>query len=54
MPRIAPTNWKVQVEVFQLYGCRYKEISLMKSSSLVCKRRALIFSLLALHLYAMR
>jgi predicted RNA binding protein YcfA (HicA-like mRNA interferase family) len=24
MPRIAPTNWKVQMEVFQLYGCRYK------------------------------
>ena len=24
MPRIAPTNWKVQMDVFQLYGCRYK------------------------------
>lgn len=24
MPRIAPTNWKVQMEVFQLYGCIYK------------------------------
>ena len=24
MPRIAPTNWKTQMEVFQLYGCRYK------------------------------
>lgn len=24
MPRISPTDWKVQIEVFQLYGCRYK------------------------------
>jgi predicted RNA binding protein YcfA (HicA-like mRNA interferase family) len=24
MPRIAPTHWKVQIQVFQLYGCKYK------------------------------
>ncbi|RZB29791.1 MAG: hypothetical protein SRB1_02071 [Desulfobacteraceae bacterium Eth-SRB1] len=24
MARIAPTNWKVQMEILQLYGCRYK------------------------------
>jgi len=24
MPRIAPTNWKMQMEIFQLYGCIYK------------------------------
>jgi len=24
MPRMVPTNWKVQMEVFQRYGCRYK------------------------------
>jgi predicted RNA binding protein YcfA (HicA-like mRNA interferase family) len=24
MPKIVPTNWKVQMEVFQRYGCRYK------------------------------
>jgi len=24
MPRIAPTNWKVQMDIFQLYGCKYK------------------------------
>ena len=28
MPRIAPTNWKVQMELFQRYGCRYKRILL--------------------------
>jgi len=24
MPRIAPTTWKAQMEVFQRYGCIYK------------------------------
>jgi len=24
MPRITPTNWKIQMEIFQLYGCTYK------------------------------
>ncbi|MEA3417744.1 MAG: type II toxin-antitoxin system HicA family toxin [Thermodesulfobacteriota bacterium] len=24
MPRIASTNWKIQMEIFQLNGCRYK------------------------------
>jgi len=24
MPRLSPTNWKVQMEVFQRYGCKYK------------------------------
>ena len=24
MPKILPTDWKTQVKVFELYGCRYK------------------------------
>jgi len=24
MPRISPTNWRVQLKVFQAYGCQYK------------------------------
>ena len=24
MPRIIPTHWKVQLSIFQLYGCHYK------------------------------
>jgi len=24
MPRILPTDWKIQLKVFERYGCRYK------------------------------
>ncbi|MGA7878105.1 MAG: type II toxin-antitoxin system HicA family toxin [Desulfoferrobacter sp.] len=24
MPKILPTDWKTQVKIFELYGCRYK------------------------------
>ena len=24
MPRIFPTDWKTQVKLFELYGCKYK------------------------------
>ena len=24
MPRITPSHWKVQIKVFETYGCRYK------------------------------
>lgn len=24
MPRIFPTDWKVQIKIFEHYGCRYK------------------------------
>jgi predicted RNA binding protein YcfA (HicA-like mRNA interferase family) len=24
MPRIFPTDWKIQLKVFERYGCRYK------------------------------
>jgi len=24
MPRITPTNWQIQLKIFQLYGCIYK------------------------------
>ena len=24
MPRIYPTDWKTQMKIFELYGCRYK------------------------------
>jgi len=24
MPRILPTDWRVQLEIFQSYGCQYK------------------------------
>jgi len=24
MPRIIPTDWKVQLKIFELYGCKYK------------------------------
>jgi len=24
MPRIYPTDWKTQVKIFELYGCKYK------------------------------
>ena len=24
MPRIFPTDWKIQIKIFERYGCRYK------------------------------
>jgi predicted RNA binding protein YcfA (HicA-like mRNA interferase family) len=24
MPRIFPTDWKTQIKIFELYGCKYK------------------------------
>lgn len=24
MPKILPTDWKTQIKIFELYGCRYK------------------------------
>ncbi len=24
MPRISPTDWKIQIKIFQAYGCQYK------------------------------
>ena len=24
MPKISPTDWKTQLRIFELYGCRYK------------------------------
>jgi predicted RNA binding protein YcfA (HicA-like mRNA interferase family) len=24
MPRIFPTDWRTQVKIFELYGCKYK------------------------------
>jgi len=24
MPRLFPTDWKTQLKIFQLYGCKYK------------------------------
>ncbi len=24
MPRIYPTDWKTQLKIFELYGCKYK------------------------------
>lgn len=24
MPRIFPTNWKTQLKIFELFGCKYK------------------------------
>lgn len=24
MPRIFPTNWKTQLKIFEMYGCKYK------------------------------
>ncbi len=24
MPRIYPTDWKTQIKIFELYGCKYK------------------------------
>jgi len=24
MPRIYPTDWKIQIKIFELFGCKYK------------------------------
>jgi len=24
MPRLFPTDWKTQIKIFELYGCKYK------------------------------
>ena len=24
MPKLSPTDWKTQLRIFELYGCRYK------------------------------